>query len=69
MADVVYVVGGDWVGIYVGGELFAEGHSLQPREVAAACGFELEQRDCDDDWLCGLGRLPVRLSDVKEAKL
>jgi len=65
MSRVVYVSGDDWVGLYVDGVLFAEGHSLHPRDVAAACGVELEQLSCDCDWLYEAGSLPDGLSDVK----
>ncbi len=54
---------GDWVGLYVGGELMAEGHSLAPIQVLAAVGIEAKSREVLMDPYT-LSNLPAKLSDL-----
>ena len=51
---------GEWEGIYVGGKLLREDHSLDPDDVLSVLGIEYETVWTDVD-----GRLPKNLSDVK----
>lgn len=65
--NIVLVVGDDWEGLYVNGQLAVEGHSLTVRDVCACIGIELQTRGCDEDWLHDEGALPIELGDVKFA--
>lgn len=53
---------GDWVGLYVNGNLTIEGHSLEPDDVLTVLGIENESvwvdMDPDD------GRLPTKLTKI-----
>lgn len=71
---VVLVMGDDWEGLYVDGQLQAEGHSLSPMRVLRALGNSLDPMllnaegvIADDEWLSDVGTLPMALSDVKLA--
>lgn len=66
-AAVVILNGDDWVGIYVKGELKAEGHSLQEDEVVTALGIPVEViwRVDEEFWdECG-GRCPSDLEELR----
>jgi hypothetical protein len=54
---------GDWIGLYVGGRLAAEGHSLAPAQVLAAVGIEATSREVLMDPY-SLSRLPDNLSEL-----
>lgn len=62
--SVTRVMGDDWVGIYIGGELLMEGHSIDECELFRALGCNVKHVDADLDWLEARGRLPEKLSDV-----
>jgi hypothetical protein len=61
---------GDWVGMYVNGELVAENHSLQEEDVVNALtdrhglSLKLNQTRWDWDLEKDGGRLPDQLSEV-----
>lgn len=55
----------DWMGLYVNGVLFTEGHDIRPRDLLAAAGIELETVEPDGEWLYECGHLPQKLSEVK----
>lgn len=63
--EVVFVLADDWEGMYIDGELVAEGHSLEVDTVCIALDIESEERWADDEWLTARGRLPKELKDVK----
>ena len=62
---LVFVHADDWSGLYIGGKLVTEGHSIEPEEVCSALGVAYKELWANDDWLNELGRLPKLLKDVK----
>lgn len=60
--DIVNSDEGDWTGLYVDGRLMCEGHSLSPREVIEALGFELNSSQ--SRYLADIGYLPISLEDA-----
>ncbi len=71
MTKLTIVRGDDWEGIYVGDALKTEGHSIS---LAEGIVIAIEHRVtgittvfADLDWLHNEGRLPPKLSDVKQA--
>jgi hypothetical protein len=61
---IAFVVGFDWVGMYVDGELVCEGHSLQPGEIVAALGMGADYIEPNQEWLYEFGSFPKKLTDV-----
>jgi hypothetical protein len=61
-------VSGDWMGLYVGGKLVDEGHSLSLRNVLEELGFEVESFEVD---LEGMGRcnMPDLLTEAWDMRL
>lgn len=56
--------GDDWEGLYVGDELYCEGHEVSHDQVAAALGHELTYQFTPLDFLRERGTLPRKLSNV-----
>ena len=53
----------DWIGLYKDGQLVAEGHRLEPKEVLVALGI-----DCKHKWYEGeldSGTFPESLSELE----
>ena len=68
MSTVVHVLGNDWAGVYVNGELVAEGHSISPydwEDVVKRLGHRMEQVEADPSWLESVGSLPAKLGHVQ----
>lgn len=64
--NIVFICADDWEGMYINGELVAEGHSIEKDTVLTILGLEFnEDWTVDEDWLNERGRLPKKLSDVK----
>lgn len=57
--------GGDWVGLYINGELALEGHSLFPKQVLNTLGISFESLTADEEWLYKEIVFPKNFSDVK----
>lgn len=57
---------GDWEGIYVNGELKAEGHSLDARQIIEALGLNLDRRSVSTEWFekTGSSSLPQSAADL-----
>lgn len=66
---VVHVSDGDWEGFYVDGECVIQDHVVDPRRLIKALGIEIEEVECDDEWLATQGYLPNKLEDVKLREL
>lgn len=64
MPKITYVFGDDWEGVYLDGELVAEGHRITLREFAKLLGHDIEVVEADEGWLGDLGNLPNNLTDV-----
>jgi hypothetical protein len=62
---VTYVVGNDWEGLYVDGEIVNQGHTLRLQDLAEALKIDLHTVEPDDEWLGKVGHLPQKLSKVK----
>jgi len=62
---VVRVTDGDWEGYYVDGELVIQDHIVDANRLIEALGIEIEELDCDMEWLAAEGHLPEKLEDVK----
>lgn len=54
----------DWIGVYINGELQAEGHSISTVELLEVLGVEHEQVSVDQEWIEDRGNLPANLADV-----
>ena len=74
--DIVLVssYSGDWVGLYVDGDLKAEGHRLTEYQVLRALDFEVREIETPEEWLryrvfggFERGCLPCSLSEVPDA--
>jgi hypothetical protein len=63
--DVTIVWGEDWEGLYIDGELKAQGHLISAKDVLDALGLELDEIEADGDWLGERGDLPQKLEEVK----
>lgn len=66
--SITHVLGDDWAGVYVNGELFCEGHSVSHWDWLALLeklGFSAGQVEADTAWLEDNGRLPAKLTDVQ----
>lgn len=63
--SIQLVVGDDWEGLYVNGELKTQGHSMSVRDVVEALGFSLQVFEPDMEWLDGEGALPKSFADVE----
>jgi hypothetical protein len=62
----------DWEGIYVGGKLHDEGHSIELKrgiEIAIENNVtKVVWQEVDDDWISEVGNLPSDMNEVKWAK-
>lgn len=58
---IIQSTDGDWVGIYVNGELKAEGHSLAEVTLLKAVGIDAKWREVDFEG-ANLDRCPANLS-------
>lgn len=61
-----FVQSDDWEGLYYQGNLIAEGHSLNARDVLDALDFRYNTKEANPNWLEERGDLPKLLKDVKE---
>lgn len=61
---LVSALSGDWVGLYVDGELRAQNHSLRARDVLRALGIEFQDFIAEERWMDREGSLPTNISDV-----
>lgn len=67
--DVVLVssLDGDWIGMYVDGELVEEGHSIRPhRAIEALVGKHVGRLTEREEDLSVAGTLPPKLDDMDE---
>lgn len=62
--EIVFVIGSDWTGMYINGELVDEGHSLREEDIVQVLGFTSQTLEADSSWLDDHGSLPQKLSDV-----
>lgn len=63
---IIFVCADDWEGIYVDGELKAEGHSLTKHDILTAVGqTNYISIEADEEWLDKECYLPLNLKDVK----
>ncbi len=69
--DAVLVIGYDWQGLYLNGELVCEGYRIEADDVLFYLkGKRLDTyltTDCDGEWLESNGVFPRDLSEVKRA--
>lgn len=69
MAKLTHVIGNDWEGLYLDGELIAQNHSLSARDVLDAIvmssDFGLSRVGWDPQQEDDYGQLPDHLEDVK----
>jgi len=56
----------DWAGLYSGGILMKESHSIQIEDVLSLIGIEYENLYIHSDWLEAEGQLPQTLSELKK---
>ena len=63
---LVYAGSGDWVGIYVDGELVDEGHALAPESVLNAVGLDNHYQVGIDFSEAGWKKLPQKFSAVEK---
>ena len=56
---------GDWIGIYLDGELRDESHGFSEAQVCKLLGFDVVQIETPEEWLEGRGCLPQRLENVE----
>ncbi len=42
---------GDWIAMYVDGEMKLQGHSLRPEDIVKALGVEVESKELSDERL------------------
>jgi hypothetical protein len=63
---LVYAGSGDWVGIYVDGELVDEGHELAPESVLNAVGLDNHDQVGIDFNEAGWKKLPRKFSAVEK---
>lgn len=64
MARAVHVyLNDDWEGLYVDGDLKAQGHSLHTQDILDALGVSHEARSIEDE---NVTFLPDKLEDVPE---
>ena len=64
--NIVFICADDWEGMYINGELIAEGHSIEKNTVLTALSIEFKEYwTVDEKWLTDRGRLPDYLSEVK----
>jgi hypothetical protein len=69
--EFVYVLGDDWVALYVNGKLVDQGHSLSVRDIfdaiekAGGVITRTAQVECDEDWLMIRGDYPPTLREVR----
>lgn len=56
--------GGDWEGLYVDGQLVAEGHTLKWWDVLRALSIDYNTINADEEWMYDVGRLPEKLDEV-----
>lgn len=64
MKEATIVVGDDWEGVYIDGELLTEGHSIDTTRLLRELGFCVVHIEPNSEWLEGEGYLPKYLSDV-----
>ena len=62
--DICRNYNGDWIGLYVDGELKLEGHSLQITDVIEALGIDIPRTLEVDLW--NLGCCPKTWDEVEE---
>lgn len=61
----IHLVGtaeGDWVGLYVNGELKVEDHSLSPHDVLKALGLRFTEKEVEE---LPTGSLPQHYKDLQ----
>ena len=69
--DIVLVQADDWEGLYVGGKLIHEDHSIAADDLlvilfkAMLLRTEAHSEWCDDAWLSERGRLPKDIAEVQ----
>lgn len=64
--ELTYVMGDDWEGLYVDGEIFDQGHNLDWRYIIESLfNVGIETRYADLGWLDQEGYLPESLEDVE----
>jgi hypothetical protein len=66
MSNLTIVTGDDWQGLYKDGTLFTESHRLTPDDIADVLGITIVNKEANQEWLEENGKLPYKLSDVKE---
>jgi hypothetical protein len=66
--EIVSSSDGDWEGLYLNGELKAEGHSLNLWDVFEAIGLAAGFREVDSDWLNDRGNLPTGIAELPQAQ-
>lgn len=75
MTAVVIAQGDDWEGLYIGGSLAVEGHSLDMvktfklilRTMPTIIAEDISTREVNLDWIEDQGRLPFSIDEVKWA--
>jgi hypothetical protein len=67
-SKIAIVDGDDWKGLYIDGKLVTENHQLSIYDILDAIGVKYKYVPVDEDWLYERGRLPDKLSEVKEYK-
>lgn len=66
--EITFVLGNDWIGMYIDGKLKNEGHSLRTKDVVEDLGLSCSTITANEEWLNDRGRLPEKLCDVREEK-
>lgn len=59
------VTADDWQGLYKNGILITEDHTIELQTILKHLGIELEEKECDCNWIHERGNLPDKLKDVK----
>lgn len=55
----------DWEGVYINGELAAEGHSISAQDLADVLSLEFQSIYVSNEWLGDeVGNLPENINDI-----